>query len=530
MTDASSLTTRLWDVVVIGTGMGGGTLGRALAEQGLSVLFLEKGPAGYRAEETPLNPGITDPVSRQLRGYWPGPMVADVDGVTSQFFAPLGSGVGGSSVFYAATLERPEPHDLDDSTDKPHPTGGWPVSHAEMEPWLARAEALFAVAGEPDPLTGAGAYSLAPATPLDPGEIAMMDRMRQRGLHPYRLHSAVRNVEGCRDCLGFKCPLPCKMDGRSAGVEPALATGHAALLDHCEVTRICGDAGAVSHLDLLHAGVPLTVRARTYVLAAGALASPRLLLASASEVWPEGCGNANGLVGRNLMFHLNEMVAIWPRRGAPPLRGPTKAIGFRDLYHVAGQRFGMVQAMGIAAREGEILHYMRTMLARSRLARVPALGQLARIPAVLAARMLGEAQIFVGLMEDLPYTGNRVTWAPGDADAIRLTYRFQPEVLTRRKQFRRLIGRALRGQRHMFLTRWPELNFGHPCGTLRFGRDPATSVLDVDCKVHGLSNLHVVDASFMPTSMGVNPSLTIAANALRVAERISFGMRKGLYG
>jgi choline dehydrogenase-like flavoprotein len=123
-----------------------------------------------------------------------------------------------------------------------------------------------------------------------------------------------------------------------------------------------------------------------------------------------------------------------------------------------------------------------------------------------------------------------VTWAPGDADAIRLTYRFQPEVLTRRKQFRRLIGRALRGQRHMFLTRWPELNFGHPCGTLRFGRDPATSVLDVDCKVHGLSNLHVVDASFMPTSMGVNPSLTIAANALRVAERISFGMRKGLYG
>ena len=530
MTDVASLTARLWDVVVVGTGMGGGTLGRALAEQGLSVLFIEKGPAGYRAEETPLNPGITDPVSRQLRGFWPGSVVADVDGVTSQFFAPLGSGVGGSSVFYAATLERPEPHDLDDRPDRPHPTGGWPVSHAEMEPWLARAEALFAVNGEPDPLSGAGAGSLTPPPPLDAGEIAMMDRMRRRGLHPYRLHAALRHVDGCRDCLGFKCPRPCKMDGRSAGVEPALATGHAALLDQCEVTRIHGDGAAVSHLELRHAGHDLTVRARAYVLAAGALASPRLLLASANEAWPEGCGNQSGLVGRNLMFHLNEMVAIWPRRGAPPLDGPTKAIGFRDLYHVEGMRFGMVQAMGIAAREGEILHYMRMMLARSRLGRLPALGQLARLPAALAARMLGEAQIFVGLMEDLPYAGNRVTWAPGDGDTIRLSYAFQPEVLTRRRRFRHLIGRALRGQRHMFLTRWPELNFGHPCGTLRFGTDPATSVLDADCKVHGLSNLHVVDGSFMPTSMGVNPSLTIAANALRVADRISLGMRKGVYG
>ncbi|MDX5414256.1 MAG: GMC family oxidoreductase, partial [Rhodobacterales bacterium] len=366
--------------------------------------------------------------------------------------------------------------------------------------------------------------------PLDAGEIAMMDRMRRRGLHPYRLHAALRHVDGCRDCLGFKCPRPCKMDGRSAGVEPALATGHAALLDQCEVTRIHGDGAAVSHLELRHAGHDLTVRARAYVLAAGALASPRLLLASANEAWPEGCGNQSGLVGRNLMFHLNEMVAIWPSRGAPPLDGPTKAIGFRDLYHVEGMRFGMVQAMGIAAREGEILHYMRMMLARSRLGRLPALGQLARLPAALAARMLGEAQIFVGLMEDLPYAGNRVTWAPGDGDTIRLSYAFQPEVLTRRRRFRQLIGRALRGQRHMFLTRWPELNFGHPCGTLRFGTDPATSVLDADCKVHGLSNLHVVDGSFMPTSMGVNPSLTIAANALRVADRISLGMRKGVYG
>ena len=396
MTDVTSLTARAWDVIVIGTGMGGGTLGRALAERGLSVLFVEKGPAGYRAEETPLDAGITDPVARQLRGFWPGQVAATVDGVESRFFAPLGSGLGGSSVFYAATLERPEPHDLDELRGKPHPTGGWPVSHAQMEPWLARAEAMFGVNGEPDPLTGAGAYSLTPPPPLEAGEIAMMDRMRARGLHPYRLHAALRHVEGCRACLGFKCPLPCKMDGRSAGVEPALATGHAALLDHCEVTRICGGDGAVSHLEMRHGGRIFTVKARAYVLAAGALASPRLLLASASAAWPQGCANESGMVGRNLMFHLNEMFAIWPRRGAPALNGPTKAIGFRDLYHAEGNRFGMVQAMGVAAREGEILHYLRVMLARSRLRRLPGLAQLARLPAALAARMLGEAQIFVG--------------------------------------------------------------------------------------------------------------------------------------
>ncbi|MGR3701050.1 MAG: GMC oxidoreductase [Paracoccaceae bacterium] len=524
MTD---VTARIWDVIVIGTGMGGGTLGRALAERGLSVLFLEKGPAGYRSEETRLSADVTDPVARHLRGFWPAEMQATVDGIESRFFAPLGCGVGGSSVFYAATLERPEEHDLDDRPERPHPTQGWPVSHAQMAPWLARAETMFAVCGEPDPLTGAGAETLRSAPPLDAGETAMMQRMRQGGLHPYRLHSALRHVEGCRDCLGSKCPLPCKMDGRSAGVEPALATGQAVLLDHAEVTRICGGAGAVSHLEVMHRGQSVTLRARTYVLAAGALASPRLLLASANEAWPKGCANDSGMVGRNLMFHLNEMFAIWPSRRAPGFAGPTKAIGFRDLYFAEGQRFGMVQAMGIAARQGEILYFLRMMLARSRLRRVPGLGRLAMLPAALAARMLGEAQIFVGLLEDLPYEGNRVTWAPEDGDTIRLTYSFQPEVLARRKRFRRLIRRALRGQRHLFLAQWPELNFGHPCGTLRFGTDPATSVLDADCRAHGLSNLYVADGSFMPTSMGVNPSLTIAANALRVADRIAQRMKEG---
>lgn len=524
---AESAVARTWDVIVIGTGVGGGTAGRALAEAGLSVLFVEKGPTGYRAEQNPLWSDSPEPASRLLRGCWPGSLVAQVDGVESRFFGPIGSGVGGSSVFYAATLERPEPHDLDDLPGRPHPVGGWPVSHAEMAPWLARAEQAFHVCGEPDPRSGAGADSLRAPPPLDAGEAAMMARMRKGGLNPYRLHSALRYVDGCLNCVGHKCPRPCKMDGRSAGVEPALATGQAEILDNCAVTRICGSGGKVTHLEARHRGQSVTLKAKAYVLAGGTLASPRLLLASASEAWPQGCANGSGQVGRNLMFHLNEMFAIWPERGGAKFQGPTKAIGFRDLYHVDGERFGMVQAMGVAASSGVIVHFLRQMLARSRYGKVRGLQGLVRLPAEIAARILGEAQMFVGLLEDLPYPDNRVTWAPEDGDTIRLTYAFHPEVLARRKKFRRVIGRSLKGQRHLFLTQWPELNFGHPTGTLRFGHDPATSVLDSGCRAHGMTNLYVADGSFMPTSMGVNPSLTIAANALRVAAGLVQGMKEG---
>jgi len=511
----ADLTDRHWDVIVIGTGIGGGTIGRALAEQGLSVLFVEKGPAGHRTEETALNTAMADPVARTIRGFWPAPVTAQIDGKTRSFFAPLGSGLGGSSVFYAATLERPEPHDLDHSDARPHPTGGWPVTHAEMRPWYDKAEAMYHVCGEDDPLSD-HPCTLRTPPPMTATDSAIMAGLRRGGLHPYRLHAALRHVEGCRECLGSKCPRPCKMDGRSAGVEPALATGRAALLDRCEVTTLQGTAGHVSHVTALRNGVPLTLRADRFVLAAGAYGSPRLLLASAAAQWPGGCANGSGLVGRNLMFHLNEMFAIWPKVVAD--HAPGKAIGLRDLYHRDGERFGMVQAMGISAGYGEITHYLQQWLAQTGLRR---LSGLSRVPAALASRMLGRAQVFVGLLEDMPYVGNRVVFDSAAPDAIRLEYRLHPELQMRRRQFRKAIRHGFRGQRPLFLTWRPELNFGHPCGTLRFGTDPATSVLDPDCRAHGIDNLHVVDASFFPTSMGVNPSLTIAANALRVAARMT---------
>lgn len=508
-----------WDAVVIGTGMGGGTIGRALAEAGMKVLFLEKGRADHRSAENGLSEAFV-PEARLLRGLWPEPMRVTLDGKDHSFYAPLGAGVGGSSVFYAATLERPERHDLDPFEGRPHPTGGWPVAFDAMRPWYDRAASLYRVYGTADPLSSDAPPPLRDAPALTATEQALMQGLAKQGLHPYHSHTALERLSGCRTCLGHKCPRTCKMDGRSAGAEPALATGNAALVDQAEVTRILSDATRVTGLEVRTPDGTVTVTAKRYILAGGALSSPRLLLASTNEHWPKGLANHSDLVGRNLMFHLNEMFALWPKGGDASDKA-TKAISLRDFYHRGDSRFGTVQAMGIRASYGEILHYLNLMLARTALGRFKPLQQLTRIPAALAETLFGQAQIFVGLMEDMPYPDNRVSFDPENPERLSVIYEFAPELLSRRRAFRKAIRKGMRGHRMMFLSMLPELNYGHPCGTLRFGDDPKSSVLDPDCRAHGIANLWVVDASFMPTSMGVNPSLTIAANALRVADSIS---------
>lgn len=511
----SELLRASWDVVVIGTGMGGGTLGRALAEAGKKVLFVEKGPAGHRREETPLSHDIFVPEARLARGLWPAPMRARVDGVEQSFYAPLGAGLGGSSVFYAATLERPAPQDLDSTNERPHPTGGWPVSYANFEPYLARAEEIYHVRGGADALSPAPSQALPEAGAMSEVDRVIAQRLAANGIHPYHLHTAVKYIEGCKNCLGFKCPMPCKMDARSAGVEPAIATGNAALLDCAEVTKLVGDGQKINHIEIRIGGDVHELHAPLFVLAGGAFGSPRLCLGSASEAFPEGVANASGLVGRGLMFHLNEMFAVWPgiKDG-----GPSKSVGFRDLLWHEGERLGMVQAMGIDASYGEILHYLRLRLARSGMGQKRLVQEAARLPAALAAKVLGNAKVFVGLMEDLAYDDNRVL--PPKGDEIAFEYRLSDELLMRRKLFRRAIKGAFKGQRQMFLSGTPELNYGHPCGTMRFGADAKRSVLNGEGRVHELGNLYVADASFMPSSMGVNPSLAIAAQALRTADAI----------
>ncbi len=528
LVSATDAAERHWDVIVIGTGMGGGLAGRRLAEQGLSVLFVEKGPVGYRTEGQFLRDDIEDPAARQMRGLWPTKIETRVDGGQAvRFFGPLGSGVGGTSTFYAAALERPERHDLESVEGFDHPTGGWPVGYDAFLPYFYQAEDLLSVRGEPDPLSDVPGPSLAPP-PLRQAEALLFEDLRKGGLHPYRAHEAVRRLPGCDECLGRKCPRPCKMDGRSAGVEPAIDTGNAELLANCTVEDLIETSGRVSQVRARTEGRMLMLRAEIVVLAAGALHSPRLLLRS-TGTQATGCANSSGWVGRGLMFHLNEFFALWPRRGNPTV-GATRTVSFRDLYTYQGMRLGIVQSMGVDANAGRIAHYLKGVILQSWLRRIPGIGQLATVASMISASIFGNATVFVGVLEDLAYFENRVLPHPEEPEIPVIEYWVSNELKARRSLFRRVIRQKLGRSRTMLLGLRPALNYGHPSGTLRFGTDRSTSVLDGDCKAHDLDNLYVADASFMPSSMGVNPSLAIAANALRVADiiaaRLNANMRK----
>lgn len=510
-----------FDVIIIGAGMGGGLLGRRLTEQGLSVLFVEKGDAGHPMEGQVSLGEIHPPKARLLRGLWPKPAEARLGGVPTRFFGPYGAGVGGSSVFYAAALEQPERHDLDDDPDRPHPLGGWPVGFDAFKPYFDQASDLLHLCGTPDPLSADPIPDLPAPPPMSGADQALMRDMQAGGLHPYRLHLAVRYPDRCRACFGSKCPWGCKMDGRSAGVAPALATSRAQILTGCEVREVLEDGTKVTGLRVRdRAGQEAVLTAQRYALCAGSLGSARLLLASNGRR-AEGAANSSDWVGRGLMFHLNEIFALWPKRKLADGESFGKAISLRDLYTAEGQRFGLVQSMGMDVSYGNIVHYMGQIYDQSILRRFRKPRELLRIPALIAARLFGKAAVFVGMMEDFPYAENRVVLNAEDPEILTFEYTFHKELLARRKAFRRAILRAFRGQRRFLVSVQPVLNYGHPVGTLRFGTNPGTSVLDPDCRSHDLRNLFVGDASFMPSALGVNPSLTIAANALRVGDLIA---------
>ena len=525
----------MWDVIVVGSGMGGGMLGRRLAESGRRVLFLEKGrstlpgvpgtiraampelaePRAYRTADT-----YYDSLARAGRST---DEIEDISGRFPRRFVPcIGSGTGGSSALYGMVCERFFAQDFTPRQNFRDPgestvPEAWPITYDELSPWYTQAEKLLGVRGQPDPLRPeATKVGLPSAPPFSSDNQPLVDYLAGRGLHPYHLPMACEYTKDCVTCQAYLCPKPCKNDGARNGVAPAVAEHGAHLLTECRVLRLEADRTQVRQVICDHRGATLTLKATVVVLAAGALATPVLLLNSRSGDWPAGLANGSDMVGRNLMRHLLDWIEVWPQRDSR-ITAENKEIGLNDFYFWEGQKYGTVQSFGaippmewLSNSPGGRGKAIRTMR-----------------PAVRAVyeRFFTGGLVLAAMTEDLPYLDNRVL--PSDRPAVdgrqrlRIQYRLHASETARRKSFLSQLKEVLSPFRKMPLGSGKDnSNLGHVCGTCRFGTDPATSVLDFHNRAHELDNLYVVDTSFFPSSAGLNPSLTVAANALRVATHI----------
>jgi choline dehydrogenase-like flavoprotein len=516
----------MWDVIVVGTGMGGGMLGYRLAQAGLKVLFVEKGRStlpGTAGTIRAAMPELAEPRAyRSAESYYDAlaragrttDEIEDISGRRSKRFVPfIGSGTGGSSALYGMVCERFFAGDFTprqnfrDPGDSTVPEA-WPISYDQMRPWYGEAEKLLGVRGAADPLRPQAAeVDLPAAPPFSPDNQPLVDYLAGRGLHPYHLPMACDYTDDCATCQAFLCPKSCKNDAARNGVLPAVTEHGAQLLAECRVVRLEADRSQVQQVICQHRSGMLALRSKVVVLAAGALVTPVLLLNSRSGDWPRGLANGSDFVGRNLMRHLHDWIEIWPRSGCK--------------ITAENKKYGTVQSAGAMASLGsmEMLTNQPGWLPKALRLMSPAVRPI-------YDRFFNGGLVLAAIMEDLPYLDNRVLPSSRPSSdgrqRLRLQYRLHASEIERRAAFLRQVKELLKPFRKLTLrTGENNATLGHVCGTCRFGTDPKTSVLDPHNRAHEVENLYVVDASFFPSSTGLNPSLTVAANALRVAAHIS---------
>jgi choline dehydrogenase-like flavoprotein len=524
----------VWDVIVVGTGMGGGTSGYSLARSGRRVLFVEKGrstlpgtPGTIRSQL----PELAEPLAgRSAETYYDAlaragrttDQIEDISGRFPRRFVPfLGSGTGGSSAIYGMACERffvrdfTPRQDFRDTGESTIPEA-WPITYDQMRPWYEAAEQLLGVRGQRDPLRPEAVEANLPAAPpFSADNQPLVDYLIGRGLHPYHLPMACDYTEDCASCHSYLCQKSCKNDASRNCVLPAITKHGAQLLSECRVVRLDADGSHVRRVICQDRSGIVTLQAKVVVLAAGALVTPVLLLNSHSGDWPGGLANGSDWVGRNLMRHLIDLIEIWPSDSQ--LTAPNKEIGFNDFYFWEGQKFGTVQSFGsmppmemLTNRPGWQAKALRSVRPAARL---------------VYERFFNGGLVLAPLMEDLPYLDNRVL-PPAQTNTdgrqrLRIQYRLHANEIERRTLFLRHLKEVFKPFRQITL-RGAEDNeaIAHVCGTCRFGTDPKSSVLDPQNRAHEVNNLYVVDSSFFPSSSGLNPSLTVAANALRVADHI----------
>jgi choline dehydrogenase-like flavoprotein len=505
-----------YDVIIIGTGAGGGTLLSKLAPTGKRILVLERG--GFLPREK--DNWSLDAVA--LRGKY-NPAEVWYDDAGMPFSPGVKYNVGGNTKVWGAALLRMRPSDFGEVRHEGGVSPAWPIGYEELEPYYTEAERLYRVRGERgmDPTEGPASapYAHGPVR-HEPRVLELLADLRAAGVRPWPLPLGIMLDDArpereacirCDTCDGFPCLVRGKSDAEVICVEPALRHRNVELLPRAKALRLETDAsgGAVRQVVVEREGRQERYSADVFAIACGAINSAALLLRSATDRHPGGLANSSGLVGRNYMCHQNSAVfALSSRPNASVLQ---KTFGISDWYHASTDwefPMGLVQPLN----------------------RTPAY-LLEKNPIALGG-MNGHTQAYLAThslefwltSEDLPDPDNKVSVRADGS--IQVRYR-QNNVEAHRRLARQLGAMLARAERngfdpalHMKVDRMPIGVCSHQCGTLRFGADTRTSVLDVDCRAHDLDNLYAVDAGFFPSSGAVNPSLTIIANALRVGDHL----------
>lgn len=508
-----------YDVIIIGTGAGGGTLAQKLAPSGKRILLLERGDYVAREKDNWSSLAVNVQGKYQTKEVWRDRNGEDLHPHTNYC-------VGGNTKFYGAALFRLRREDFAELRHHGGVSPAWPISYDDLEPYYTTAETHYQVHGnrgeDPTEPEASGPYPY-PAISHEPRMQQLSEDFAAHGLRPFHTPLGVMLNESdprqsrcirCNTCDGFPCLVFAKSDAQVLGVDRALGYPNVFLKTNAKVDR----------LETSPTGREVTrvvVNGESYcggivVVACGAINSAALLLRSANERHPDGLANGSGVVGRHYMGHTNSVLMAVSKCPNPTTF--QKTLSVNDYYFRGpGFDYPMGHISFVGKLDGTTLK-----------AGAPAIA-----PGFTLDLMANHSLDFWLTSEDLPDPDNRVTldregnivlsYQPNNEQGHQRLIAALKELLNKQTKcgvhghqcHQGLFGRSL-----FVGQRIPLAGVAHQNGTVRFGVDPATSALDVNCKAHEIDNLYVVDGSFFPSSAAVNPALTIMANALRVGDHL----------